>query len=75
MLDNFRWTFFFFKLDVFIFKLYHTRVYDFFTLSYNPDLGTEFIPNRLWDKWRISVILLTYYTGTLTGFLSNVENF
>jgi hypothetical protein len=46
-------------------------IYDFFSLSCNPDLGTEFITNsiRLWEKWRI------FYTINLLGFLSNVINF
>jgi hypothetical protein len=35
----------FFNFDVFILKLYHT-VYDFFSLSYNPELVAEFIPKH-----------------------------
>jgi hypothetical protein len=33
----------------------------FFSLRYNPDLGTEFIPNtfRLWEKWRIFFLNFT----------------
>jgi hypothetical protein len=40
----------FFNLDVFLFSNF--IIYDFFTLSYNPESGTEFISNsaRVWDK-------------------------
>jgi hypothetical protein len=36
----------FFNFDVFILKLYIILVYDFFSLSYNPDLVAEFIPKH-----------------------------
>jgi hypothetical protein len=38
--------------------------YDFFSLSYNPDSGTEFIPNnmsRLWEKGRIFYFIFILY--------------
>jgi hypothetical protein len=43
-------------------------IYDFFSLSYNPDSHTEFIPNtlRLWEKWRI--YLFYFHTMPLLGF-------
>jgi hypothetical protein len=41
----------------FQFLCFHIQIiiYDLFSLSNNPDLGTEFIPNtlRLLGKWRI----------------------
>jgi hypothetical protein len=52
----------FFNFDVFIFKLYHT-VYDFFSVTYNPDSGTEFIRNtlRLWEKRHIFYFIFILY--------------
>jgi hypothetical protein len=35
---------------------FHNKIiYDFFSLSYNPDLVVEFIPKtwHIWDNWRI----------------------
>jgi hypothetical protein len=29
-----------------MFSFLNCIIYDFFSLGYNPDLGTEFIPNR-----------------------------
>jgi hypothetical protein len=48
----------------FYFAYLNFSIYDFFSLSCNPDSGTEFIPNslRLWDKWRI------FHTITTLGF-------
>jgi hypothetical protein len=50
MLDKFRFPFFL----ILMFSYSNFIIYDFYTLSYNPDSGTEFIPNslryRLWDK-------------------------
>jgi hypothetical protein len=39
----------------FMFSYLNCIIYDFFSLRYNPDLGTEFIPTsvQLWEKWRI----------------------
>jgi hypothetical protein len=37
-------------------------IYDFISLSYNPDSGTEFIPN--FGKNGAFFILLSYYTPT-----------
>jgi hypothetical protein len=38
-------------------------MYDFFSLSYNPDLAAEFIPKawHIWDKWRIFHFIFTLY--------------
>jgi hypothetical protein len=38
-------------------------IYDFFSLSYNPHSGTEFIPNtlRLWEKWHIFYFIFILY--------------
>jgi hypothetical protein len=46
MLDKFRFTFFFLIL---MFSYSNFIIYDFFTLSYNPDSGIEFIPNSVND--------------------------
>jgi hypothetical protein len=37
---------------ILMFSYLNCIIYDFFRLSYIPDLGTEFIPNsdRLWDR-------------------------
>jgi hypothetical protein len=76
MLDNFRWKFFF---SILMFSYSNYIIFDFFSLSYNPDSGTEFIPNtlRLWEKWHIfyfSFILYAWIfvkrdTGKLLGKL------
>jgi hypothetical protein len=57
---------FFFSILMFSYSNYN--IYDFFSSSYNPDSGTEFIPNtlQLWEKLCIFFILLSYYT--YTGF-------
>jgi hypothetical protein len=49
--------------------------YDFFSFSYNPDLGTEFIPNtlRLGEKWRIFFILLSHYRYPYWVFVKRDE--
>jgi hypothetical protein len=48
MLGKFRYTFFF----ILMFSYLNCIIYDFFSLSYNPDLGTEFTPNsdQPWDN-------------------------
>jgi hypothetical protein len=56
MLDNFRWTFFF---SILMFSYLNYIIYDFFSLSYNPDSGTEFIPTRT------KKIALFYFTCIL----------
>jgi hypothetical protein len=38
-------------------------IYDFFSLSYNPDLVAEIIPKtwHIWDKWLIFFTLYPYW--------------
>jgi hypothetical protein len=64
MWDNFRWPFFF-SILIFIFSYsnYIILYRIFCSLIYNPDSGTEFIPNtlRLWEKWRIFYFTFILY--------------
>jgi hypothetical protein len=58
MLDNFRLTLFF---SILMFSYSNYIIYDFFSFSHNPDSGTEFIPNTLWEKWRIFNFIYILY--------------
>jgi hypothetical protein len=73
MLDNYRLTFFFFSIMMFSYENF--IIYDFFCLSYNPDLGAEFIQN-MWhtlDKWRI--FLFYFHTIPLLDFCQTWKTF